>query len=142
MTGRNCCPSVRVNPTAREWAISVGALAPTERLLLILLSDKADRSFSCQPTLRTLAAESGAGRSTVLRRLKELEQRGLICREAQFDEDGARLPTRYFLNHPLAPVRCGACGAPRKSTPCSSASHAPHTESRLALSAPASPSSN
>lgn len=38
MSGRNCCPSVRVNPTAREWAISVGALAPTERLLLILLS--------------------------------------------------------------------------------------------------------
>ncbi|WP_205878821.1 helix-turn-helix domain-containing protein [Mycobacterium camsae] len=111
------------NLSAREWAISAGELSPTERLLLILLSDKVDRNFTCEPTLRTLAAESGAGRSTVLRRLRELEQRGLIRREPQFDEDGARLPTRYFLNHPLAPVRCGVCGAPRQSTPCSRAAH-------------------
>jgi len=134
----NCV--ARANPTAREWAISAGELPPTERLLLILLSDKVDRNFTCEPTLRTLAAESGAGRSTVLRRLRELEQRGLIRREPQFDQDGARLATRYVLNHPLAPVLCSSCGAPRKSAPCSGGEQGLHTASRRA--GPASVTSN
>ncbi|WP_082658533.1 helix-turn-helix domain-containing protein [Mycobacterium gordonae] len=107
--------------SARDWAISADDLPPTERLLLILLSDKVDRSFSCTPTVRTLAAESGAGRSTVLRRLKDLEARGLIRREPQYDHAGGRLSTRYFLNHPLAQHRCRTHSPPERPKACSGA---------------------
>lgn len=88
--------------SARGWAATAPAGSATAKLILILLADKADgvgASSSCAPSLRTLVAESGAGRSTVLRALKELEARGLITRQPQFDADGARLPTRYHLNH-------------------------------------------
>ena len=48
-------------------------------------------------------AESDAGRSTVMRALKELEASGFITREPQFHDSGARRSSRYYLNHPLAP---------------------------------------
>jgi hypothetical protein len=48
-------------------------------------------------------AESSAGRSTVMRALKKLEDDGLITRNPQFHPSGARRATRYYLNHPLAP---------------------------------------
>ena len=48
-------------------------------------------------------AESGAGRSTVMRALKELEATGFITRRSQFHDSGAQRSTRYYLNHPQAP---------------------------------------
>lgn len=47
-------------------------------------------------------AESGAGRSTVLRALSYLEMRGFMTRRPQFHDSGARRSTRYYLNHPRA----------------------------------------
>jgi Helix-turn-helix domain len=73
------------------------------KLILILLSNKADESFSCYPSVRTLMGESGAGRSTVLRALKDLEANGFITRQPQFRESGAQRSSRYYLNHPDAP---------------------------------------
>jgi DNA-binding transcriptional MocR family regulator len=73
------------------------------KLILILLANKADESFSCYPSIRTLMGESGAGRSTVLRALKDLETNGFITRQPQFRESGAQRSSRYYLNHPDAP---------------------------------------
>ena len=73
------------------------------QFILHLLANKADENFSCYPSIRTLMAESGAGRSTVMRALKELEASGLITRQAQFHDSGARRSSRYYLNHSLAP---------------------------------------
>jgi hypothetical protein len=75
------------------------------RLILILLANKADESFSCYPSVRTLMSESGAGRSTVLRALKDLETSGFITRQRQFRESGAQRSSRYYLNHPNASHR-------------------------------------
>jgi Bacterial regulatory proteins, gntR family len=47
------------------------------------------RDFSCDPSSRTLMAESGAGRSTVMRALKELEAKGFITRRSQCHDSGA-----------------------------------------------------
>jgi DNA-binding transcriptional MocR family regulator len=47
------------------------------------------RDFSCDPSILTLMAESGAGRSTVMRALKELEAKGFITRRPQFHDSGA-----------------------------------------------------
>ena len=88
---------------ALDWATELDIDSPTAKFILLLLANKADENFSCFPSVSTLMAESGAGRSTVLRALKKLEDDGLITRNPQFHDSGARRATRYYLNHPLAP---------------------------------------
>ena len=68
---------------ALDWATDSDIGTPTMKLILILLANKADERFSCFPSVKTLAAESGAGRSTVLNALNMLEKAGLITRVAQ-----------------------------------------------------------
>ena len=88
---------------AVDWATDADVGSPILKLILILLANKADEQFSCYPSIRTLMAESAAGRSTVLRALKTLETDGLVTRRAQFHESGAQRSSRYYLNHPDAP---------------------------------------
>jgi hypothetical protein len=88
---------------ALAWATESEVGSSAAKFILILLANKADENFSCYPSIRTLMAESNAGRSTVLRALRDLETRGFISRRPQFHDSGARRSTRYYLNHPLAP---------------------------------------
>ena len=88
---------------ALDWATELDINSATAKFILHLLANKADENFSCFPSVSTLMAESSAGRSTVLRALKKLEDDGLITRNPQFHDSGARRATRYYLNHPLAP---------------------------------------
>ena len=88
---------------ALDWATESDIGSPTTKFVLHLLANKADEDFSCYPSIRTLVAESGAGRSTVMRALKELEATGFITRRSQFHDSGAQRSTRYYLNHPQAP---------------------------------------
>ena len=88
---------------ALDWATESDIGSPTTKFVLHLLANKADEDFSCYPSIRTLMAESGAGRSTVMRALQELEATGFITRRPQFHDSGAQRSTRYYLNHPQAP---------------------------------------
>lgn len=88
---------------ALAWAKDSDIAHPVAKFILVLLANKADENFSCYPSIRTLMAESGAGRSTILRALSYLETRGLMSRRPQFHDSGARRSTRYYLNHPRAP---------------------------------------
>jgi len=88
---------------ALAWAKDSDIAHPVAKFILVLLANKADENFSCYPSIRTLMAESGAGRSTVLRALSYLETRGFMTRHPQFHDSGARRSTRYYLNHPRAP---------------------------------------
>ena len=86
-----------------DWATDLDIDSPTAKFILLLLANKADENFSCFPSVSTLMAESSAGRSTVLRALKNLEVDGYITRKAQFHDSGAQRASRYYLSHPLAP---------------------------------------
>ena len=88
---------------ALDWATELEIDSAIAKFILHLLANKADENFSCFPSVSTLMAESSAGRSTILRALKKLEDDGLITRSPQFHDSGARRATRYYLNHPLAP---------------------------------------
>ncbi|MGV0675977.1 helix-turn-helix domain-containing protein [Mycolicibacterium fortuitum] len=103
---------------ALDWATESEINSPTTKFILHLLANKADEAFSCYPSVRTLVAESGAGRSTVMRALKELEDAGFIIRRPQFHESGAQRSTRYYLNHPQAPHMAPGpdAGPPRPTT--------------------------
>ncbi|WP_141118974.1 helix-turn-helix domain-containing protein, partial [Mycobacterium avium] len=83
---------------ALAWAKDSDIAQPVAKFILVLLANKADENFSCYPSIRTLMAESGAGRSTILRALSYLETRGLMSRRPQFHDSGARRSTRYYLN--------------------------------------------
>ena len=89
--------------SALAWATDSDVGSSAAKFILILLANKADENFSCYPSIRTLMAESNAGRSTVLRALRDLETRSFISRRPQFHDSSARRSTRYYLNHPLAP---------------------------------------
>ncbi|MEY8017702.1 helix-turn-helix domain-containing protein [Mycobacterium servetii] len=78
---------------ALAWAKDSDIAHPVAKFILVLLANKADENFSCYPSIRTLMAESGAGRSTILRALSYLETRGLMSRRPQFHDSGARRST-------------------------------------------------
>ncbi|WP_157118294.1 helix-turn-helix domain-containing protein [Mycobacterium sherrisii] len=88
---------------ALAWAKDLDISHPVAKFILVLLANKADEDFSCYPSIRTLMAESGAGRSTVLRAQSYLEAQGFMTRRPQFHDSGARRSTRYYLNHPRTP---------------------------------------
>ena len=88
---------------ALDWATDSEVGSSTTKFILLLLANKADENLSCYPPIRALMAESDAGRSTVMRALKELEASGFITRQPQCHDAGARRSSRYYLNHPLAP---------------------------------------
>jgi DNA-binding transcriptional MocR family regulator len=88
---------------ALDWATDSAVGSSTRKFILLLLANKADENFSCYPSIRTLTAESDAGRSTVMRALNELEASGFITRQPQFHDSGARRSSRYYPKHPLAP---------------------------------------
>ena len=96
---------------ALDWATESDAGSPTTKFILHLLANKADENFSCYPSIRALMAESGAGRSTVMRALKDLEASGLITRRPQFHDSGARRSSRYYPQ----PSACTALPTPSRS---------------------------
>lgn len=87
---------------ALNWSIGIEVSTPIERLILMLLANRADESLTCYPSLGTLVSESCAARSTVLNALSKLEDAGLIVRVAQYHQSGARRTSHYLLNHPDA----------------------------------------
>ncbi|OFJ50533.1 helix-turn-helix domain-containing protein [Mycolicibacterium grossiae] len=88
---------------ALDWSIAVEVETPLERLVLMLLANRADGTFSCYPSQRTLVTETCAARSTVLKVLGKLENDRLIVRVARHHDSGARRSNLYLLNHPDAP---------------------------------------
>lgn len=87
---------------ALDWSITIEVSTPIERLVLMLLANRANEKLVCYPSIRKLVSESGAARSTVLKALRKLEDAGLIARVAQYHESGARRSNRYLLKHPDA----------------------------------------
>lgn len=79
---------------ALRWAWSVRT-QPTCKLVLVCLADHADKAGHCWPSLARLSDRTGLDRSTVARKLGELEELGMIERERS--SGGASKSTRYVL---------------------------------------------
>lgn len=70
---------------------------PAAKVILLLLSDRADEWATCFPGVDLIAEEAEISRSTVLRKLKVLAQAGLITVEKRANERGHRTSNRYIL---------------------------------------------
>lgn len=91
-----------MNTKAVAWAANQEIESTVAKLVLLQLALQVDSSFACLLSVRKLARAASSGQSTVRRALKELERRGFVTRDYQFDESGSQRSSRYLLNHPAA----------------------------------------
>ncbi len=98
---------------ALGWAKEQRAGSPLNKLVLLLIAERADERFSCYPSVRLLAEEAEATPRGVRLALRHLESAGLITTVAQTRASGARTSSRYYVNHPDAAHR----KAPEVSSP-------------------------
>lgn len=79
---------------------STPALSAEAKLVYLTLFRHMGSSFSCYPSVKTLAGGTNLSTRTVQRVLKELVEVGLVHREPRFDAEGRRTSTLYRLRAP------------------------------------------
>lgn len=71
-------------------AIELQGVSSSEKLLLIVLANYADKQARCYPSHHTLAEDSCLSQRTILTLMKALEDRGLVVRRERRRVDGSR----------------------------------------------------
>lgn len=71
-------------------AIELQGVSSSEKLLLIVLANYADKQDRCYPSHRTIAEDSCLSQRTILTLMKALEDRGLVVRRERRRADGSR----------------------------------------------------
>ena len=84
---------------AIEWAATYPGLTKLERTVLKEIANRYNEKLGrAWPSQARMARETGYSRSSILRGLRSLEEKGLIVRVRSFTEkSGARTSNRYFL---------------------------------------------
>lgn len=98
-----------VKLSAYVWdACAAAGLKGSKLLVMVRLADFSSDEGLCYPSVDTVARQIGAGRSTVITAITELEKAGWLRRQER--RNGQRSATNlYFLN--VAKLRAGAAGA-------------------------------
>ena len=106
---------IRLDP--RESVRTTRTGGHINKLIWLLLVDRANGKGACWPSVATLARDAECCRRSVQKALAALEQRGLIAREKRHGPAG-RLSTRYVVHYP-EPVSAAKspANAPRAATP-------------------------
>lgn len=81
---------------ATNWAWELD-LPMAQKFVLVALADMADEHLSCFPGQKRIAVMVGSSERTVRRALADLEELGLIEREARRSDVGYRTSDRYVL---------------------------------------------
>lgn len=88
---------VAMSIAAVSWALSL-PVPPSPKLTLVAIGQYADADGCCWPKIDTLATDTSQSRATIKRRLKELEDAGLIARFARHKAEGGRTSDEIRLN--------------------------------------------
>lgn len=67
------------------------------KLVYLYLYDRKNKDNVTWPGLNTIARELSLSRSTVKRAIQDLEQAGLIRKEAHYRQNGSATSNRYYL---------------------------------------------
>ena len=70
------------------------------KLVYLYLYDRKNKDNVTWPGLNTIARELSLSRSTVKRAIQDLEQSGLIRKEAHYRQNGSATSNRYYLLFP------------------------------------------
>mgnify|MGYP003441829958 CR=1 FL=1 len=71
-----------------RYALTVPKLSASERLIFIILADRADKMGRCYPSQAWIAKRTGISIRTIIRALRSLEAKGHIERENRFSASG------------------------------------------------------
>ena len=84
---------------ATSWALKLPDLDPAAKLILVVLGDASnpDSEFTCWLKHQTIADRVGISRSTVQRRLADLEEAGLLTIEERRRKGGGQSANLYRL---------------------------------------------
>ncbi|MEP2955545.1 MAG: helix-turn-helix domain-containing protein [Sulfitobacter sp.] len=84
---------------ALVWAANVKGLAPAEKIVLIQLAERHNKDTGrCDPRISLLVEDCEMGRSTVMRHLATLEEKGHLTRVKRGSENGGRSSSQYDLH--------------------------------------------
>ncbi len=91
-----------MNLIASKWAWSMTTHKATERLVLLALASRANKQFTCWPSQKRIAADTGLNIKTVASALKSLSTQTLILDAGRVASRGGFVK-RYRLNVALKP---------------------------------------
>ncbi|WP_073010464.1 helix-turn-helix domain-containing protein [Roseibium suaedae] len=81
---------------ATLWAWKVRGLPAKQKLILLSIADRASEDHTCWPSIRRLCDDCGMSRSTVIRAIAALCERGLLSKADRFD-NGKQISSIYHL---------------------------------------------
>ena len=70
------------------------------KLVYLYLYDRKNKDNVTWPGLNTIAKELSLSRSTVKRAIQDLEQVGLVRKEAHYRQNGSATSNRYYILQP------------------------------------------
>jgi DNA-binding transcriptional MocR family regulator len=84
-------------------ALMAKGISPTEKLVLIVLSNYADADMKCWPSQKTLSRDTGLSSRSIVTLMASLEAKGLIERQARGRRaQGSRISDMTWLKLPEA----------------------------------------
>lgn len=82
---------------AMAWAVNIDLPMREKMVLLMLANYASNERGDCYPSINTLAKDCGAGKDTIIRSIKSLEEAGYLTIVRRM-ECGVNLPNIYTLN--------------------------------------------
>tara|TARA_R100000353_G_scaffold165253_1_gene126309 strand:+ start:462 stop:1154 length:693 start_codon:yes stop_codon:yes gene_type:complete len=82
---------------AVNWAWKQKSLKPFQKLILVALADRHNPDHGCFPSINTIIEDTGISRSSVLRTLGQLQDIGLIRKQAAFRDNKSQTSNRYIF---------------------------------------------
>ena len=83
---------------AVNWAWKQKSLKPFQKLILVALADRHNPDHGCFPSINTIIEDTGISRSSVLRTLLQLQDKGLIKKEAAYRDNNSQTSNRYIFS--------------------------------------------
>ena len=103
---------------ASTWALSQKTGSPSGKAVLLCLANYADDKGRCWPSQNTIAKQTEQSTDSVQRRIKKLEERGLLARNRRIRQDGGWSSDLFVLLMPgIDPPPNGGVTRTRKSVP-------------------------
>jgi DNA-binding transcriptional MocR family regulator len=92
---------------AVAWALRQNVGCPTSKLLLIGICDCHNLGTDeCFPAIKTLMRVANASRSTVIRKLADLERNGWVSKESRYTDSGRQTSNCYQIDFGRSPGGC------------------------------------
>lgn len=96
---------------AVTWAYKLPQLPSGQKFVLVTLCHHSDSEWSCYPSVKFMAAETGMSERTIRFHLDALEDAGAIKRDRTRNSDGTLGRYRYFIQEQFSPLAKSAAGS-------------------------------